>query len=352
MVEVHVLDRLRATAQRKRWIVGLAVGSRCRQLRAALVGVEGTGLPSRIEVAAQARLLISPDVTQRFARLQQKRGKSPVDAALLAALLAECQASLLETFAAQIAPVWDRVLAVAVDDPGLWRRAGGLTGYVGLCDAARLAELSGHNVMDAFAARDLAQQGRGRPLLCIPHWMLLHDVLKTRALVEVGRTIRVTYLPGSRDATGARRIRYFKVEHSAGPSSEPQAEGSQTVAEAVRRCIVTNLAQMPRIDELVLSARGNSRTALAGELARQMPNVRVLDPAELGIPRGALKPAAVALLGLLHLDQFPANATGITGARIPRVLGRLSPGSLTNWHRLVRELAAAKPSVIALRSAI
>jgi hypothetical protein len=60
----------------------------------------------------------------------------------------------------------------------------------------------------------------------------------------------------------------------------------------------------------------------------------------------------VALLGLLHLDQIPANATGITGARIPRVLGRLTPGSLTNWNRLVRELANARPSVVALRSAM
>jgi 1,6-anhydro-N-acetylmuramate kinase len=352
MVEVHVLNRLRAAAQRKRWIVGLAVGSRCRQLHAALVGLEGAGLSSRVEIAAQARLLISPDVTQRFGRLQQNRGKSPVDAALLATLLAECQASLLEAFAAQIAPVWDRVLAVAVDDPGLWRRAGGLTGYVGLCDAARLAELSGHNVMDAFAARDLAQGGRGRPLVCVPHWMLLHDLLKTRVLVEVGRTIRVTYLPGSRDATGARRILYFKVEPCAGPACEAQAAGNQAAADAVRRCLMTDLPQVPRIDELVLSARGNSRSALAGELVRQMPNLRVLDPAELGIPRGALKPAAVALLGLLHLDQIPANATGITGARIPRVLGRLTPGSLGNWHRLVRELATAKPSVVTLRSAV
>lgn len=352
MVEVHVLDRLRAMAQRKRWIVGLAVGSRCRQLRAALVGVEGLGLSSRVEIAAQAQLLISPDITQRFDRLRRSRGTSPVDAALLAALLAECQAALLDDFAAQIAPVWDRVLAVAVDDPGLWRRADGLTGYVGLCDAARLAELSGHNVMDAFAARDLAQEGRGRPLLCIPHWMLLRDLLKTRVLVQAGRAIRVTYLPGSRDATGARRIQYFEVDPCAGPSPEAPAGRDQIAADAVTRCIMTDLPQVPNIDELVLGARVNSDTALAGELARRMPNVRVLDAAQLGIPPGALQGAAVALLGLLHLDQIPANATGITGARIPRVLGRLTPGSLTNWHRLLRELAAAKPTVVALRSAV
>jgi hypothetical protein len=60
----------------------------------------------------------------------------------------------------------------------------------------------------------------------------------------------------------------------------------------------------------------------------------------------------VALLGLLHLDQVPAAATAITGARTPRVLGRLTPGSLVHWHRLVRELAALRPSAVALRSAV
>ncbi|MBI3837485.1 MAG: anhydro-N-acetylmuramic acid kinase [Planctomycetia bacterium] len=352
MVEVQVLDRLCAVAQRRRWIVGLAVGSRCRQLRAALVGVEGAGLSSRVEVAAQARQLISPDLAGLFARLRQNRAKSPLDAALLAAQLAESQASLLDDFAARIAPVWDRVLAVAVDDPGLWGRGGGLTAYLGLCDAARLAELSGHNVIDAFPARDLAQEGRGRPLLSTAYWMLLHDLQKTRALVDVRRAIRITYLPGSRDATGARRILYFEVEACADAPRAAQAAHDQIAADAVTRCIMTDLPQIPPIEELVLCGMGEPSTAFGGELTRRLPAVRVLDPATLGIPLGALKPAAVALLGLLHLDQIPANATGITGARIPRVLGRLTPGSLANWHRLVREMANAKPSVVALRSAV
>ena len=352
MVEVHVLDRLRVAAQRKRWIIGLTVGSHCRQLAAALVGIEGHGLTSRIEVAAHARLPISKNLASRFTRLRKNRCTSSADAALLAAHLAESQASLLDDFAAQIAPVWDRILAVAVDDPGLWGRAGGLTGYLGLCDAARLAELSGHNVIDAFPARDLAQEGRGRPLLSLPYWMLLHDPRKTRVLVDVGRTTRLTYLPGSRDTAGAQRIAYFEMASCGNAAQQTPAASDECWAEAVAGSMATDLPQMPSIDEVVLCGAGKNTASFTGALASRLANVQVLNTAELGIPLATLKPAAVALLGLLHLDQVPANAPGLTGARIPRVLGRLTPGSLTNWHRLVRELANAKPNVVSLRSAI
>jgi 1,6-anhydro-N-acetylmuramate kinase len=316
--------------------------------------VEGHGLAARCEVAADSSLTIPPAITQGFARLKTSRGL-PTDAALLAAHLAESQAAFLDAFAAEIAPVWDRVLAVAVDDPGLWRHAGGLTAYAGLCDAARLAELSGQNVVDAFAARDLAQDGRGRPLLCIPNWMLLHDLQKTRALVQWGRQLRITYLPGSRDAAGAARVRFFDVESPDDLSRSRSALGAEAASDVAVRaidCVMCALPKLPPVNEMIVDGPAELAAALARELARRACDVRVFDAWELGAGRWSLKPAGVALLGLLHLDQIPAGTTAITGARVPRVLGRLTPGSLANWHRLIRELAGARPSVVPLRSAV
>jgi 1,6-anhydro-N-acetylmuramate kinase len=341
------MDRLRAVAQRKRWTIGLSVSSRCRLLGAVLVGTEGSGLSGRAETLAYRQLPLAREISHLFARLHQATSRSPADAALLAAQLAECQAVLLDEFAADIAPVWDRVLAVAVDDPGLWHQASGLSLSVGLCDAARLADLCGQNVIDAFAARDLAQDGRGRPLLPLPHWMLLHDLQKTRVLVEWGRRVRLTYLPASRDRSGASRVSYIALE----PSDE-SLSGLAAAARDISRCISSEFPQNPRIEELVLSPPGQKPSTLAAELAALLPDTRLLEVAQLGIPQGALRPAGVALLGLLHLDQTPANVPTITGARTPRVLGRLTPGSLSSWHRLVGELASAKPSVVALRSAV
>jgi 1,6-anhydro-N-acetylmuramate kinase len=345
MGEVQQLDHLRALAARKRWMIGLRTSGHCRRLDVALVGTEGRGLASRAEVHAYRGASLPREVRRLFARLRRGRG-SPAEAALLAAQLAEGQAALVDEFASQIAPVWERVLAVAVDDPGLWHRSAGLVCSVGLCDTARLADLCGLNVVDGFAGRDLAQGGRGRPLSPVPYWILLHDVQKTRVLVEWNGAIQVTFLPASRDASGASRVRWFRVPNS--DSSDVHA----ALADGLVRSIARKLPSVPRIDQLVLCCPPRHAGSILGELATRLPHVQVLEETRLGVPNGALGPAAVALLGLLNLDQVPAGATEITGARTARVLGRLTPGSLASWRGLVCELAAAKPSVVSLRSAV
>ncbi len=349
-MDVRLLDRLRVLAPRRRWLIGMAVGSACRQLTAALVGADGRGLSSRVEVPAHRQLTLPRETTLLFRRLRRGRARSPADAGLLAAQLAESQAVLLDELATEIAPVWDRVLAVAVDDPGLWSTSDGLRGYVSLCDSARLADLTGLNVVDAFPARDLAQDGRGRPLLPIPNWILLHDLQKTRVLVDVRRGVALTYLPGSRDAAGAMGVLHVKLKPC--DAGVDKAAPAEKWAGTAANAIATQFPQLPPIEELVLCESGLERTAFASRLAARLPKARILGVAELGIARAALKPAGVGVLGLLHLDQTPTNTTLATGARTPRLLGRLTPGSLANWHRLVRELAGSKPSVMALRSAV
>jgi 1,6-anhydro-N-acetylmuramate kinase len=347
MLEVPLLNRLRAACDRKRWVIGLRVAARCRALQATLVGVEGRGLATRAEVFATIFAPASPQIRRSFARVRRPEGTRSGEAPLLAAQLAESEAALLDTFAAEIAPVWDRVLAVAVDDPGIWIHGGGLTVCGGLCDAARLAELSGLNVIDGFSGRDLAQDGRGRPLLPVPYWILLRDVQRTRLVVEWGPTARLTLLPASRDVSGASGLSSVVVQ-----GNKRRGPTSTADAEALVHQIVAHLPSLPRIDELVLCCRWKDRGVVRAEFTRQLPSLRVLETSELGIPAGYLQTAGAALLGVLHLDQTPANVPAITGARTPRVLGSLTPGSLSNWHRLLRELAAARPAVVSLRSAI
>jgi 1,6-anhydro-N-acetylmuramate kinase len=347
MLEVSLLNRLRAVCERRRWVIGLRVAAGCRALRAVVVGVEGRGLTARAEVFASAWASAPPAIRSSFARLRTPNRSQPGEAPLLAALLAESQAALLDTFAAQIAPVWDRVMAVAIDDPGVWAQGAGLSVCGGLCDAARLADLSGLNVIDGFSGRDLAQDGRGRPLLPVPYWILLRDLRRTRLLVEWGSSVRMTLLPASRDDSGASGLRSFVIRRSkdSGPQSAPDTE-------ALVQQIVAQMPSLPGVVEVVLCCRAIASSVVRTEFASQLPALRVLEASEIGIPAGCLQTTGVALLGLLHLDQTPANVPTITGARTPRVLGSLTPGSLANWHRLVRELAAAKPTVVSLRSAI
>jgi hypothetical protein len=176
--------------------------------------------------------------------------------------------------------------------------------------------------------------------------MLLHDVHHTRVLIEVGRGARLTYLPASRDTCGAARVTSLRVA----PEAPSVSDDDPPLLEAVERALAA-LPQMPRIEELVICDLSRRRQ-LREELAARHPNVNVVAVSSLGIAETALNSSAVAVLGLMNLDHTPANACGATGALTPRVLGRLTPGSLVHWHHLVRELAAARPSVVALRSAI
>ncbi len=349
MVDAKLLDELGVLAMRRRWVLGLSVGRGCRRLHAALVGLEGFGLASDAKVFAHRQAPVSPPLVQRYRRFCGDRA-GPAAAALLAAHLAEAQAALVDEFSADIAPVWHRLSAVAVGDFGFWHRRQAIGVFVAFCDPARLAELTGQNVVDSFTARDLAQDGRGGPLSPLPDWMLLRDRQKSRLLVQGGHRVALTYLPASRESHAASRCGQLRLERPA-DGSEAWAEWLQTAECGLRAMMPPN----GRVDELVVSDKLGKTGALAAGLASQLAcgsAIELVGLSELGLQAGSMPAARAALLGALHIDQVPANLVTITGARAPRVLGRLTPGSYTAWHRLMCELATAKPSVVALRTAV
>ena len=59
-----------------------------------------------------------------------------------------------------------------------------------------------------------------------------------------------------------------------------------------------------------------------------------------------------ALLGLLHVDQIPANVPMQTGAHQQRILGRLTPGRPHQWRQLLREMSDFQPPALKLRDAV
>ena len=85
------------------------------------------------------------------------------------------------------------------------------TGYLALCDAARLAESTGMNVVYAFPARDLALGGRGGPITAVAEWMLLRSQLRNRVLLDLGRTTRLTYLPAASTDRAETKVVSFEV---------------------------------------------------------------------------------------------------------------------------------------------
>ncbi|NIL98724.1 MAG: hypothetical protein GTO53_12430 [Planctomycetales bacterium] len=193
-----------------RRLLGLHVSSDCRTVAGALVQTTGQGLHAGVELLAADTNEVAPQVVQRYQNLRAGRLERPGDVGLLAAGLAEVQARLVEQLLAQGHLTAEEVTALGVHDSGLWHIVpGGRSGYVGLCDAAGLAETTGLCVIDAFPARDLACGGQGGPVTALPLWMILRDRQRTRALLDLGRTTRLTYLPPTK--VGSAGVRSFDV---------------------------------------------------------------------------------------------------------------------------------------------
>ncbi len=412
------------TGQGRRWTLGLAVSSRCTRVSAALVAAAGRGLDSQIDIAGVLSAEVPRETAMLFAPATAK-GNFPTGAlSTLRAELAEVQSQLVAELLAGLSVAPSRVLAIGVHDPGLWSRgSGGPGGYLGLCDAARLAESTGLNVIDALAARDLAQGGQGGPLTALPQWILLRDPKRTSVLLDVGRTVQMTYLPATLADHAASRILSFQVGPGTGLldelarrlSGETQqfdpggclaVQGRQVpeivehwlanpyfdrplprwhpmgvrperfladalrmavdngwsvrdllcsathfIAEMIVQTLHRRLPENSHVDEIIITGGGQQNGMLLREITRrtEIPLRRI---SELGIPPESLDPACIATLALLYIDQVPANQTAVTRTDVPRLLGRLTPGSPQNWQRLLQTCAGSSTAVRPLRSAI
>jgi anhydro-N-acetylmuramic acid kinase len=201
----------------RRWTVGILVSSDCRRLAATIVACDGRGLDLEPEIADGMTAEIPGDSAALFSQLAEPATRpASFDAvqalAILRARLAELQAQVVNALLAQAAIPPARILALGVHDPGLWSGgSGSRVGYLGLCDAARLAELTGQNVVDAYPARDVALGGQGGPLTALAEWVLLRDPLLNRLLVDLGRTTRATYLPRTAGVRGEPQVVSFDV---------------------------------------------------------------------------------------------------------------------------------------------
>lgn len=200
----------------RRWSVGLFVSSDCRRLGAALVSATGQGLQLQPELVKALAYPIPTETALLFDSLDcgGPTAADPAAAGRITALraqLAHLEAILISDLLAEagLAPV--HILAVGVHDPGLWNCGKVAPGYLGLCDAARLAELTGLNVIDSFPARDVAAGGIGGPITAVADWLVLKDAKRTRLLVDLGPTLRMAYLPTHSGNASTTRLLAFDV---------------------------------------------------------------------------------------------------------------------------------------------
>ncbi len=406
----------------QRSVLGVVVSSGCRRVSAALVSVLGRGLECRSQVVGHLVEPLGADVETLYGNICSGRETHPGAPATLSNYLAAAAANVVQRLASRGGDAADRALAIGVYDPGLWDFTTGRRAYASLCDAAQLADATSYPVVDAFPARDLVQSGLGGPVLGLPTWMLLRRSDHAAAYLDLGRTVRVTYVPKF-EPRASNRVVSFDVgpgtslldrlaeqltfgEHQFDPGGKLAVQGrqipdlvehwlndpyfkrpaprwhplgcrhEQELSETVRMAIETGWSvrdllctachfiaetaaralreRLPSDDarELIVAGGGQQNGMLLGSLASRLTGWRLTRTVDLGIADAAIDPAAAALLAMLHIDHTPANPMSLTGASSPRVLGRLSPGSPSRWHRLLSEMAAHRPTMMSLRSAV
>lgn len=214
MATILQLDSARI-AESGRWVVGIHISSNCRRLAAAVVATSGRGLDLCPRIVGYLVTAVPSETAERFERLARAGAEASVGADELAILrrsLAELEAGAVAELLDRAGVAPGRVIAVGVEDPGLWTvGAAGPRGYVGLCDTACLAESTGLSIIDDFPARDVTRGGLGGPLSAVPNWLLLRSPRTDQILIDLGRTVRLTFLPRGSGAGPASRIASFDI---------------------------------------------------------------------------------------------------------------------------------------------
>jgi anhydro-N-acetylmuramic acid kinase len=107
----------------------------------------------------------------------------------------------------------------------------------------------------------------------------------------------------------------------------------RVLMESVRR----HVRQSP--SEVLLTGWGVRNGLLWRLLERQLEGVPVMRADAAGVPAELHQAAVSGLLAALTLDGVPGNSPSATGAAGSRLLGSVTPGSVSNWSRCLQWMA-------------
>jgi len=118
---------------------------------------------------------------------------------------------------------------------------------------------------------------------------------------------------------------YLQQQLDGLPSIDP-ADLLRTLVELTASTIARDI-RAHGADTVLASGGGMHNPVLAETLATRLGEVALRRSDELGLPTAAKEAYLAALLGWLTWHGIPGNLPSATGARQPRVLGSITPGS-------------------------
>lgn len=251
-----------------------------------------------------------------------------------------------------------------------------------LNDPARIAELTGIDVVADFRRRDMAAGGQGAPLVPAFHQAVFRDAQRNRAVVNIGGISNITWLPATGAVSGFdcgpgnMLLDAWAFENLGKPFDEdgrwaasgrtndslldrllqepflqappPKSTGRElfdaawlrdrlgetmapndvqaTLAEFTARAIVDALDRFcPGTQEIYLAGGGARNPHLAARIAAVAAPRRVQTTDALGVPTGQVEALAFAWLAMKCVKREPIELQAVTGARGPRILGAIYP---------------------------
>jgi anhydro-N-acetylmuramic acid kinase len=250
-----------------------------------------------------------------------------------------------------------------------------------LNDPARLAELTGIDVVADFRRRDMAAGGQGAPLAPAFHEAVFRHPSVSRAVVNIGGISNVTWIPATGSTLGfdcgpgnvlldgwARRhlgtaydengtwadrgrtdqelLGEFLLEPflaTPPPKSTGRelfnldwledrledrhapADVQSTLADFTATAIVGAIDKFcPKTEEIYLCGGGARNRSLVSRITA-IAGRRVALTDALGVPTGQVETTAFAWLAMKCVRHEAIDLTTITGARGPRILGAIYP---------------------------
>jgi len=249
-------------------------------------------------------------------------------------------------------------------------------------DAARLAELTGIDVVADFRRRDMAAGGQGAPLVPAFHEAVFRTPAASRAVVNIGGISNITWLPaGSRTlgfdcgpgnvlldgwarrhlgarfdedgrwasagrtdgellarlldepylrlappkSTGRELFRLEWLEERL-PADYRTADVQSTLTDFTAHSIVRALRDFcPGTEEVFLAGGGARNRALVERIRALCESCKVDLTDALGVPTAHVESMAFAWLAMKCVGREPIDLSTVTGAAGPRILGAIYP---------------------------
>lgn len=125
---------------------------------------------------------------------------------------------------------------------------------------------------------------------------------------------------------------------------------AECTANHLRRFIEMCRKQQARI-ELVAGGSLDQQGLITSAIGR-IEGIEWTDLHDFNYQSACLDSACAAMMGMMHIDQMPLTIPELTGSSVPRVAGRLTPGNLASFRRLIMEMGDTSPPVMKLRDAV